>query len=248
MSTPEVVSPSPKIAVTLDVDWSIDAVVFEAIQLFSRRGIKVTLFCTGISEVAKSADEVALHPNFEDCGGMQQMFDRMSALKSLYPKAIGIRSHANWTGSRLLPMYERLGLTYESNYVCVGTEIAPFWMSDNLVQLPVFFMDTAWISRSVFGGVVKKTLGDLQAGTTSLLRPSTTPRVFVFHPVHLFANTCSEEHYQLLKTGYNDLDYLRANTGKSWGVRDLALELVDRIASSAIQTVTLGELREDMEK
>ena len=96
------------ICLTFDIDWAEDFIIFDALNLLGKFGVKATFFATHQSAILKEIDskdyEVALHPNFNSLltGGGGHFADTINKLQNLYPDSVGIRSHSLVQGGTIL--------------------------------------------------------------------------------------------------------------------------------------------------
>ena len=71
--------------------------------------------------------------------------------------------------------------------------IKPFWVVKGIVELPIFCGDLAYLSWRG-SNVSLDTMAMEDDGL----------RIFTFHPIHVFLNTESIEHYERAKAFYHD--------------------------------------------
>jgi hypothetical protein len=221
------------VCVTLDVDWAPDEAIANAMSALDERGLRATVFATHDSPVLRSiaaagVHEVALHPNFNDAGGEYE--PRLRALKDLYPDAVGGRSHALYVSARIFALYREHGLRYESNaFLPWHPNLRPVSGFGGLVSIPIYWADDLHVAlRRPF------TLDALGVAEKGL-------KVLIFHPVRIFMNNDSDEHYVRMKPAYHDADALRAGRADR-GVGDLFRELLDHLAADGGGRTTLAEL------
>jgi hypothetical protein len=222
------------IAITIDLEWSPAPLIADTLALLDDAGIRATLFSTHDDgfDVEAYGHERALHPNFQRSDQTEQ--EAFDELHALYPAAQGIRSHRMYCHTPLRAMYAERGITYESNYMMDRVAgIEPFAMAGGVVQFPVYFMDDVWL-RSVAPGE------SASIDVETLLAPDGW-KVFDFHPPHIYYNTPSIAHYQQHKAAYwADPDARLRSRGP--GVRDLFIELIDRVDGP----VLLGDAMSDI--
>lgn len=218
-------------AISIDLDWAPDEVIRFTFELLAQYRIRVTVFCTHPVEVKHH--EVALHPNFEREGTPEQ---HIRALQQSYPEAQGVRSHALHINSRLYQLYRQLGLVYSSSYYMFGQRVEPFRTVAGMIELPIFFEDDLYFLEH---GNMDIRMQDLDLNGSHL-------KVFNFHPIHIFMNTSSTEHYHDWKTHYQDVTKLREWVGEKRGTRDFFLETLEYISTRGIETKTLGEIAEQV--
>jgi len=218
------------LAMTMDVDWAPDVVVEKCASMLDEFNIKATFFCTHRCEIKNH--ELAIHPNF--LNENQNYFETLRKLISLFPGARGVRSHSLFTNSRLYPIYKQLGLSYESNYLMYRqTDIHPFKMLGDILQLPIFFMDDIHICLSPNSFDLK-----------SLCLKKSGLEIFDFHPIHVFLNTRNLETYQKAKKYHQAPEELLKFYNPKSGIETLFIRLLNEIEKEKIKTYTLSEIDE----
>ena len=222
------------VCLTLDVDWAPDEAVAEALDALDSRGLRATVFATHDSprlrEVAADGPhEIALHPNFTDARGDYE--PRLRMLKDAYPAAVGGRSHALYVSAAIFALYREYGLRYESNaFLPWHPQLQPVTGFGGLVSIPVYWADDLHVALGR-----PFTLDALGIAANGL-------KVLIFHPVRIYMNNDSEEHYQRLKPAYHDAEALRRGRA-AHGLGDLWTELLDHLAATGGGRTTLAELR-----
>ena len=141
-------------------------------------------------------------------------------LKSIVPEAVCSRSHALTTSSFLIAQYERYGIQYDLNYLIEPLEgmcVRPYRAQVGEVMiLPFIFEDDVYISRK-----------ERKPMSYYLGESFSAPRIFNFHPQHLFLNTSSPDLYEESKPYYKEYNRLLGfRNANAPGIRDFFLELV----------------------
>lgn len=217
------------IAITSDIDWAGDEVISYMLAILDDYNIKATLFCThDVSSIRGiKRHELAIHPNFISGKAEREV---LRELKTLLPEAKGIRSHCLYFHSRLFDIYRELGLKYDSNYLIPNQIVRPFYISEKVLEIPIFFEDDLYISTSS-----DFTLDSLDIQSEGL-------RVFSFHPIHIFLNTRQLSDYEEAKKYLHEPSRLLRYRNKEKGICNLFIELLEYIKSNHIQTRTLCEI------
>jgi hypothetical protein len=224
------------VALTFDVDWAPEFMLEDLLLLLAERGLKGTVFTTHRSEAVANVDpemvEVGLHPNFNDCRG--EFEAPLRALREIYPQAIGVRSHSLYESSHILQLFVKHGLLYECNTLMPWHDrLHPVTKVPGLLSIPFYWEDDTHFI-----------LGRHFAFREDWLREP-GQKVFNFHPVHLFMNTRSAEHYGSYRTYLTDEIELRKHIDYSIpGIRTLFLELVDYLVAQRIPTYRLCDIYE----
>lgn len=220
------------ISITLDLEWAPTAILEDSLGLLEQYNIDATLFSTHDDSLNYPNHERAIHPNFDTESSVEETLD---SICTLYPDAIGLRSHQMYIHTRLRNEYARRGIKYESNYMAYKVEqLHPFAMPEGTVQFPVYWMDDIWFRQ------------DGQTPNIEDLLEAPGLKVFDFHPPHITFNTPSAEFYAKHKKLYWDED---SNINKiryeGYGVRDIFIDIISYIGTNNLDTCTLGELYEE---
>lgn len=216
---------------TIDTDWVPDEVLQFTIDLLNKEGINATFFCTNKTDCDFGNHEVALHPNFTSF----DLEKHLSELLSLFPEAKGLRSHSLFFTERLRPLLAQKEIFYTSNMMLFeGSQLAPCMISPSTVEFPIYFMDT-------FNIIMKGANATFQNDIEKLLTDGL--KVYDFHPIHIFMNTASFDHYDSFKSVYHDTNALKKYINyATYGIRDYFLELLKYISSNNCNHSTLIEL------
>ena len=228
-----------KIAFSVDVDWVKEELIDYTLSLFSEYNIKVTLFCTHESPLCKSLErdsrcEISIHPNFNSVlsGKFSSVDKILDDLLDMYPLSKGVRSHSLLSSTNLLDKFCAKGFRYESNIFMPykrGLEVFKLW--NNMYSIPLNWEDNLhFFYRYPFD----KPMIDI-----------TTDDMYVldFHPIHVFLNTYSNDHYLSFKEHYMDVSYLKENVNKKTpGVRDCLVNFLETIKREKLKTYKMSEL------
>lgn len=230
------------IAITSDIDWAPEEVISDFLGLFEERNVKCTLFCTHESAVIKNCNrelfEIAIHPNFNKVleGQIQRNAkDIVEELITLYPEAVGVRSHSMTQSTSLLNLFKEYGMKYDSNHFLPYSKhlkLEKLW--NGLVRVPYNWEDDIhYLYKNRF-----EEFGlDLRNETLN---------VFDFHPIHVFLNTDTEQTYLKAKVDYQVPAKLKERRDLNrYGARKALIALLDHIVSNRVETYTVKELVED---
>ena len=207
---PVAISKTRALYLTLDTDWCTEEILEFAIALFHERRLPCTVFATGPYAALQSGDtamlEIGLHPNFNP-GTPESFGEKLQALRRLYPRAVGVSSHAMVSGTILLDLFKNSGLFYDRNILRYKDAAAEAFVYHNgLLRLPVFWEDDIWF-----------TLEPGARFSAGMLGRENFHLIFNFHPIHLFMNTASAEHYQAFKPHQHDLQKLAPHRRADYG-------------------------------
>jgi len=224
-----------RIGITLDIDWAPDEVVKFVIDTLFEYQVKATLFATHKSELIKSLDisryEIGIHPDFSRDGNYNNV---IQALQAVYPQAIGVRSHGLFESSMILRAFLDNGLKYDVNtFIPMREGLYPFLRLNKLVRIPFYWEDDAYFSQPA-----TFELSDLQAHKNGL-------KIYNFHPIHIYMNTSSPEHYREYKAFYHQPDMLSRYRNEGKGVRTLFIDLLRYLSENNMPTCTCREIYEE---
>jgi len=220
------------IAITLAIDWAPDEVIQYAVNLLEEYGVKATLLATHDSEYLKSLDdtkyEVGLHPDFNEGGDYNKI---IRELKAIYPEAIGVCSHSLFQSSRILQLFIDNGLKYELNtFIPFQERLHPFMRVRGIVSIPCYFGDDMHYCTEV-----AFELSELQIHSKGL-------KIYGFHPIHIFMNTNSMEHYDNFKPFYHEPDILKKHRNSGRGTQTLFVDLLRYLAENQVPTYLCREI------
>ncbi len=231
----------PLFALTFDLDWAPDEVVAYAVQPALEAGIPVTLFAThrspyvlSLLEAHPNLVEVGLHPNYNPYFLNQGQADWRGLLRELrghYPGAVGVRAHSHVVSSHLLAHYQEEGFRYESGiYADNASGLVPLPYDRGFTRLPHFFQDDAHLLR------------DRPFALSALELASPGLKIFDFHPVHVFLNTQSLQHYEESKRHYQDPAGLASCRGRGPGVGELYGHVLEYLKARPGRTLRLADV------
>ena len=238
------------ICLSVDVEWAHPTVLADLVRLFDERSLRATFFCTHAG-IDVGVHERGLHPNFRRHGDTLAALDKhdagaatgrlgeaeiyrhvLSITKSFAPEAIGSRSHCLFYDSLLVPLYREFGLEYDSTYLLPLVErLRPVWKEYGVLELPIFFNDHFELKTGALGFDVS----GLELGRPGL-------KVINLHPNLMFINAPDIGAYERTRSCYHDPERLLVARHSGRGVRTMAIELLDHIASNRLPTATLGDV------
>ena len=223
------------VCLTLDLDWAPDHVLEDTRLLLLQAGLPATIFATHQSPavaalLALPACETGVHPNF--LGGVDEEAT-LTSLLGAFPDATGVRNHALFYHSRLLPLFHGKGVRYFSNdLLFLHAGLGPFYDWSGLVRLPIYWEDD--VHCLYFDGRFDRDALQLQ-------RPGL--KILNFHPVHLFLNTRRLADYMVAKPMLADPVAALAQRQPGPGIRTLFLDLVGQLRAAEMRT--LGQLAKE---
>lgn len=216
---------------TFDMDFALDEVIEETLDLLSGFNVRGTFFLTGATSHINRIREtdtidVGIHPNFnsllgETCHSGESAKKALDDLLILFPEAKSVRSHSLTQSSRLHQLFTDSGLTHESNtFVPSGRANAPSpWVDwTGLVRVPFHWEDDVYC--------LYKNADVPEPAAAEVLSRNHGFCVFNFHPIHVFLNTESLAHYEAARPFHHDLKMLSGYRNQGYGTRDRLVELL----------------------
>ena len=217
-----------KIFITLDMEWAIDEVLSDTIDILEKYSIPATWFVTHQTELlnrlrSNSQFELGIHPNFNfllngDFRYGKNFKEVLSYYKKIVPEAISVRSHSLTQSSLFVKYYESENIIFDCNMLIPfesNINLQPYYHTKKLIRVPHFWEDD---TRHLYSDnlAVKKYLDN------------DCIKVFDFHPIHIFLNTDALDLYNKVKPFNNNFDKLKEfrNTENS-GIRNFFLDLIN---------------------
>ena len=206
-----------KIVLTFDVDWCGDEVLYNTLDIIENADISATFFMTHETPIIHKMRnnkniELGIHPNFckllagESSSDGSNYMDIFQRILRFIPEARSFRSHALTVNSHILLACDKLGITHESNLYIpkyLSAAIKPHkYIDSKLIRVPFFWEDDIHCMELSNG---------LAAGwdVHDWLMCDTDPRVFNFHPIHVFLNTEDMSRYEAARAFFNDYGQLK---------------------------------------
>jgi len=223
-----------QIAITIDIDWVADEIIRYTVDLLEKYQVKVTFFATHSSNYLKTLDssryEIGLHPNFEQNNDYNKT---IKVLKDLYPEAVGIRSHCLLTSGPLLQLFIDTGFSYEANaFIPLVSSLRPYRCLNKLVSIPCYWGD----DYHYLAGF------DFELSLLGVNNPGL--KVYMFHPIHIFANTNSDSHYVSFKQYLKNPELLQKYRHTGTGIGTLFEQLLRHISDNKLANYTCKEIYE----
>jgi hypothetical protein len=208
---------SGKYFLTVDIDWAIDEVISDTLDLIATSGKAATWFVTHPTSIIDSIrktprQEIAIHPNFNgllDGSAEESTADTVLArLLNFVPEARAVRSHSMTQSSRLLQKFKTVGLSHDCNTLIplsAKMRVRPWKDWNHLTRVPHVWEDDIWLH----GGEPVVPLRPIDDCLT----------VVDFHPIHVALNSPSIDHYESTRTVHRHWPTLRSRRHVGPGVR-----------------------------
>jgi hypothetical protein len=241
--------PNNAICLTFDVEWAADEIIADVLTELAARKLRATFFCTHPG-IKVPGHERALHPNFRRNGDTFRDLRRahgddfetldetrlftavMERTLAFCPEAVGVRTHSLFFELQLLPIFQDLGLRYDSSCLLPLQphlrQHAAMW---GITEIPIYYMDHFDLVNQATG-----------FGLAGLKLDQPGLKVMNFHPTMLYINAPDDDYYQACKPDYGDPGALLARRHDGLGARNLFLDLLDEIARGQGTTQTLAEI------
>ncbi len=210
------------VCVTLDVDWAADPVLADALAAVDELGVPYTVFCTHATSLLQGLDparvELAWHPNFLAGRDEAEVLDELAGA---FPGAVGVRAHALYFHSRLVPLLLRRGIRYVAHdlrFGLSGLSAETHW--SGLVNVPGFWEDD--VHAIVYDGVFDPARVDVDGSGL---------RVFDFHPIHLHLNTDRMQRYEDARADIEAGRSLAAHVNPGLGSRSFLRSVIGAMAA-----------------
>jgi hypothetical protein len=219
------------ICITLDTDWVTDEVLDFTLEILDQHDIKATFFCTNKTQCDLKSHEIGIHPNFTSMDFEKHVADMLD----IFPDSKGMRSHSLFFTERLRPILAMYNINYTSNNMMFEQGgITPYMISPSVVEIPIYFMDT-------FNLIMKGS--DLTFEMDKKLMKQDGLKVYDFHPIHIYSNTRSLEHYDSYKKYYHDTKSLKNHRNVTHpGIRNYFIDLLKFIKQHDQECSSMLEL------
>lgn len=216
-----------KIYLTFDMDWAIDEVLEDFYDLINYCGVVGTIHVTHntgmLDEFRKDGIlDLGIHPNYnfllQSQGGSYVRV--LESIKEIVPEAVCIRSHALTSSSIIQNEYEKYGIKYDLNTLIPAMEGMAVYPFDSVMAdfkiLPFIFEDDVYMQ-----------LKEKRPADFFLSNKFVAPRIFNFHPIHLYLNTDQRETYENARIFLKDSRTLvNMRNKRKYGTRDFFIDLV----------------------
>ncbi len=224
---------------TCDIDWAPEFAIESVLRAVEEHGHKLTIFATHRSELLLGAPpwlEVGIHPDFtRQLPNAPRFEDKISALKSCYPSAVGMRSHRDFFGNNIGDMAKNCGLRYD---------VSSFLWNQPLCQAHVDYNGMTRFSYCWEDGIHLDMGFGLDMERVTLHAPGL--KILNVHPILIHLNSSSEEHRRGVTRRYPDLtsapdSEISADVNRGRGIGHVWRELLQYLAENNVRTHLLRE-------
>lgn len=216
---------------TFDIDFAIDEVIEDTIELLSEFNVRSTFFMTGATPLIEKIRtdrniDVGIHPNFNPLldgtlGENGSAAEVVGSLMSLFPEARSVRSHSLAQSSHLHQLFSDAGLTHDSNTLLPSGQVgasSPWVDWSGLTRVPYHWQDSLYF--------LLENTKHPEPSVTDLILTGDGFFVFNFHPIHVYLNTESLPRYEAARPFHHDFRRLSGLRNEGFGTRDRLLELL----------------------
>lgn len=218
------------IFITIDVDWASDYVLYDTLEMLQQFEIAATIMLTHQTDLIDNIEsncllELGLHPNFNyllegDFRYGKNYKEVISYYKDIVPNAKVVRSHSVVSSTKILEEYYKQGFIYDLNTelpFSSGIEARPYKDWTGLIKIPYFWQENMSFEYG-WDYAIDKFINNNYL------------KVLNFHPIHLFLNSASMDHYNSIRGDMTNTEKLKNNINtSSYGVRDFFIDLITRI-------------------
>lgn len=235
------------IYLTFDMDWASDELLDHFYDLICQLKIRGTLNVThntGRLMQYRGEDrlELGIHPNFNKLLNTEEVHKDIQAIihdiLMVVPEAVTARSHSLVTSTYICKALSENGIKYESNIFyqpSEGIKIKPYKDIYNMIRVPIIFEDDLYLSYT-----------HRMPLDWYLSDAFYAPRVFNFHPIHLFLNTENMNRYHEAIIYLNDFKVLKKYQNRhSYGIYDMFIELIQKAKQKGYVFKMIKEIAEN---
>ena len=202
-----------KIFLTFDMDWAIDEVIENTLDIIESENVKATFFITHETKVLKRLRdndniELGIHPNFNHLitKNVNEHYaqELIEDLKRIVPEAVSVRSHSLFQSSGILDLFKKHDFLFDANLFIPynsSIQLKPMKHWNGLIRVPHFWEDDVFC--------IEREKAIYKDWDVSKFLDYKGLKVFDFHPIHVFLNTEHLERYQNAKSHFKDFSQLR---------------------------------------
>lgn len=218
------------IFLTIDIDWAIDEIILDTLNLLNTSDCAATILITHASPVLKNLQnesrfEIGIHPNIETfhetSKSLSEDFkEKALELMNFVPYAKSYRCHSTTNSSRILEIAKEIGLQYDLNYFIPlqsGIKTEPWKIWNGMTRIPYCWTDDVDLMEA---SEQIATSGEYLLNFNGL-------KVFNFHPIHIFLNTKSYAHYLEAKPFQQDIKQISRFKNHGYGIRNIFTHLLN---------------------
>lgn len=234
---------------TFDVDWAPDFAIEYVVNELIERGIKSTWFVTHASPVVeklkkdKDLFELGIHPNFLPNSTQGKTIEEvMNKMLSILPGSKIVRTHAMFQSTYLYRLLtNRFGIEIDSSLLLpFMPNLLPIMVyfqhgGKSLTRIPIFWEDDIMMYYP-----------DHDWKFTDKRYHSEGLKVYNFHPLHIWLNSCTMKNYEELKKS-NSLNRITKDQAEKFknkkenGVKNFFHELCKHVETKQKHSMKISE-------
>jgi hypothetical protein len=219
------------IVLSIDVDWAHDEIFADSIKLIESANVKATWFITHdticLQKIRKNPlFEIGIHPNFNfliegDFRNGSNAKEVVERILKVAPESKCVRSHSITQSAKLLDLFNKYGITHESNYFIpynLNMQLRPWILPNGICRVPFCWADDFHLS---LGHEIDK------FNQKSIVEKVNGLGVFDFHPIHIYLNTESLDRYEQTRPIHHNPEELIKHRYTGYGTRNRLMELLE---------------------
>ena len=225
------------IFLTCDLDWAPEFCIEKVLFAIEHYQLKITIFATHHSPLLTNPPnfvEVGLHPDFTRPN--TDFATKMHNLKSLYPRALGMRSHRNFFGQNISDLAKQYNLHYDvSSFLWNLPHCGTYHDYNDLLRISYMWEDGIHL--------------DMECGMTwdKINLHSPGLKILNVHPILMYLNSSSDNHRRSVTSQYQDLTQAPKSEIDTYiqpgvGIFTFWETLLEFIAHNNIDTYFISEL------
>ncbi|WP_421900079.1 hypothetical protein [Maridesulfovibrio sp.] len=182
----------PIYSVTIDTDWVPQFMLDHVLDMLRDSNVPATIFCTSPYDIEDSEQiEIGLHPNMmENSTHGDSEESRFAHVASLYPNAIGCRTHSCYWHGRMYDLLIKHKIQYDSSLLVPFQDYLKSFTFRGVTRFPIWCGDNLYMHLNP---------------DTAVFNPSgmDTPglKVLHFHPVHIWFNSRTVDETRAILDG-----------------------------------------------
>jgi len=241
----ELLAQKNMVCLTMDVDWASEYAIEQAIAMFEKRNLPVTVFVTHKSKViddalAQKRIKCGIHPNFMPDSSQGATYKAVvDFCFDLLPDARVFRAHRYYDGNDPMEVLTAHGIVCESNICTLMDALPPFLHRSKTVSFPIFWEDGAYLYN--YDGF------DYEFFRQRFMRPGL--KVINMHPMHLMLNTPYFKYTREIKDSlsreeWNNLDeaVIEKMRWQGEGITTFIEKMLDDICAQGVETAYLEDV------
>ena len=244
----EILGATSSVCLTMDVDWASEYAVEQALAIFEKRDLPVTVFVTHKSKAIERAltegrIKCGIHPNFMPGSSQGNTYQEVANFCfELLPGARLFRAHRYYDGNDPMEVLVHHGIKCESNICTLMDILPPFLHRSQTVSFPIFWEDGAYLYNYP---------GDVMEGYNAFWKRFDRPglKVINIHPMHLMLNTpyfsyTREIKDRISREEWNHLDENRISRLRynGEGITQFIEKMLDDIQRTQTRTAYLEDV------